>query len=444
MGRKEISMTSGKALPLLVRFAVPLIIGNVFQNLYTMTDAVIIGRGVGTMALASVGASDWILWMVTGALQGFTQGFSIETAAAYGEGNEERLRKAVGHAVLLSALLGIAFTVVSLAAMKPVLAMLNTPADIMPGTVTYLTVIYSAALVITFYNLNAALLRSFGDSRTPLAAMIAASVNNILLDLLFVYRFRWGIFGAALATVASQLLACVICGIRVDRTVRLFRKQEYDAGLLGHLMKLGAPLALQVIVIAAGGIFLQSAVNGYGSQFVAGYTAANKLFGILESAGISFGYGVMTYTAQNLGAGKKERIGEGIRAGILFSVAVSALIGTCMILFGRNILSLFIDPAGAGSGNVLAVGYRYLSVMAVCLPLLYFLHLYKSALQGVELTVLSMNSGFIELAVRIAGIIVLPRRFGPDGIFAAEVSAWGGAALYLAFCWYRKAADNIR
>ena len=431
-------MTTGKAFPLLVRFAVPLIIGNVFQNLYTMTDAVIIGRGVGTLALASVGAADWILWMVVGALQGFTQGFSIETAAAYGEGNAVRLKKAVGHALFLSLVLGTVFTVVSLVLMKPALLLLNTPADILPGTVTYLAVIYSACLIITFYNMNAALLRSFGDSRTPLLAMAAASLNNIVLDLLFVYRFRWGILGAASATVLSQLLACVICGIRVNRTVRLFEVRKYDLSLLKHLLKLGAPLAMQVIVIASGGIVLQSAVNGYGSVFVAGYTAANKLFGILESAGISFGYGVMTYTAQNLGAGKKERIGEGIRAGILFSVAVSVLIGTCMVLFGKNILSLFVDPEGEMYAGVLSVGYRYLFIMAVCLPLLYFLHLYKSALQGAELTVLSMNSGFIELGMRIFCIIVLPRFFDSTGIFLAEVSAWGGAALYLAFCWYTR------
>ncbi len=438
MSDRNTAMTSGDPFGLLIRFALPLIIGNAFQQLYTMTDAIIIGKGVGTLALASLGAGEWILWMVIGAVQGYTQGFSIESAAAFGEGDEAHIKKAVGHAVLLSGLLGIVFTVVSLAGMKPVLVLLHTPADILPGTLTYLGVLYGSCLVITFYNLNAALLRSFGDSKTPLAAMIAASVNNIVLDLVFIYLLKWGIFGAAFATALSQLLACVICFVRLNRIVRLFEWHKYDMAMLKKLMDLGTPLAFQVIIIALGGVVLQRAVNEYGTVFVAGYTAANKMFGILESAGISFGYGIQTYVAQNMGAGRKDRIPHGIRAGIRFSIIVSVSISIVMLVFGRNILSLFLDTNNASYHDVLHVAYQYLSIMAYALPLLYFLHLYKSALQGIEETVASMNSGIVELVVRVAAVIALPLLMGSVGVFVAEVSAWAGAAFYLAAAWYRR------
>ena len=444
MHEHSTSMTSGRPFGLLIRFALPLIIGSVFQQLYTITDAAIIGRGVGPQALAAVGAGDWILWMVVGAIQAMMQGFSIETATAYGQENEKRLVSAIWHSVVLAAVISAVMTAVSLLLMKPALNLLNTPADIMDGALTYLGILYTGCVIITAYQLAAALLRSFGDSRTPLYAMTAASLINIGLDLLFVYRFHMGIGGAAWATVIAQGAAALICIAKLRNQISLPLRMEFRMETAMRLVRLGLPLAFQVVIIAAGGLALQNAVNQYGSVFVAGYTAANKMFGILESAGIAFGYGAASYTAQNLGAGKTERIPEGVRAGLLFSVLVSGFISVCMLVFGRSIMSLFVERSAQNYDMIIDTAYQYLSVMSYALLMLYMLHLYKSMLQGLGLTVQSMISGIVELAARIILVFTLPGLIGSSGIFIAEVGAWIGAALYLMLTYYRLSPGIIK
>ena len=444
MHEHSTSMTSGRPFGLLIRFALPLIIGSVFQQLYTITDAAIIGRGVGPQALAAVGAGDWILWMVVGAIQAMMQGFSIETATAYGQENEKRLVSAIWHSVVLAAVICAVMTAVSLLLMKPALNLLNTPADIMDGALTYLGILYTGCVIITAYQLAAALLRSFGDSRTPLYAMTAASLINIGLDLLFVYRFHMGIGGAAWATVIAQGAAALICIAKLKNQISLPLRMEFRMETAVRLVRLGLPLAFQVVIIAAGGLALQNAVNQYGSVFVAGYTAANKMFGILESAGIAFGYGAASYTAENVGAGKTERIPEGVRAGLLFSVLVSGFISVCMLVFGRSIMSLFVERSAQNYDMIIDTAYQYLSVMSYALLMLYMLHLYKSMLQGLGLTVQSMISGIVELAARIILVFTLPGLIGSAGIFIAEIGAWIGAALYLMLTYYRLSPRIIK
>lgn len=434
---KARNMTAGKPFHLLLSFALPLILGSVFQQCYTVVDTIIVGQGVGVSALASLGAGDWLNWMVVGLIQALTQGFSIETAQAFGEGNHERLSEAVFHSLLLSALTAAAVTAVSLSLVRPALLLMDTPAHVLAGTLTYLRTMYAGTLVVTAYNLAAALLRAVGDSRTPLRAMIAASLTNIVMDLAFVYLFHWGIFGAAFATVLAQGLAAAICIYALREVLQVDLHQPIRREKCILLWKLGAPLAFQVLVIAGGGLVVQTVVNRYGLIFVAAYTAANKMFGILESAGIAFGYGISTYVGQNLGAGRIDRIPEGMKAGILFSLAVSAGIAACMILFGRNILSMFLSADNPDFDEVIAYAYRYLKIMSCALPLLYFLHLYKNALQGLGETMKPMISGFIELIMRVAAVMILPLLIGADGVFLAEVMAWLGAASYLSFHFRR-------
>ncbi|HAE15107.1 MAG TPA: MATE family efflux transporter, partial [Erysipelotrichaceae bacterium] len=372
------------------------------------------------------------------------QGFSIETATAYGQENEKRLVSAIWRSVVLAAVISAVMTAVSLLLMKPALNLLNTPADIMDGALTYLGILYTGCVIITAYQLAAALLRSFGDSRTPLYAMTAASLINIGLDLLFVYRFHMGIGGAAWATVIAQGAAALICIAKLRNQISLPLRMEFRMETAVRLVRLGLPLAFQVVIIAAGGLALQNAVNQYGSVFVAGYTAANKMFGILESAGIAFGYGAASYTAQNLGAGKTERIPEGVRAGLLFSVLVSGFISVCMLVFGRSIMSLFVERSAQNYDMIIDTAYQYLSVMSYALLMLYMLHLYKSMLQGLGLTVQSMISGIVELAARIILVFTLPGLIGSVGIFIAEVGAWIGAALYLMLTYYRLSPGIIK
>lgn len=438
-------MTQGKPFQLLLMFAIPLILGNVFQQCYTMVDTIIVGQGVGVEALASIGAGDWLNWMVVGLVQGLTQGFSIEVSQAFGEKNEERLSSAIFHSIALSIITATFLFIFTQFAVHPALTLLGTPLDIIGGTLTYLRTIYAGIFFVTAYNLTASLLRALGNSKTPLMAMIVASITNIVLDLVFVFVFHWGIFGAAFATILSQGLASLICIYVLSKTVKLNLKQKLQQNKVIRLMKLGVPMAFNVIVISLGGLIVQFIVNGYGMIFVAGYTAANKMFGILESAGMSFGYAISTYTGQNLGAKKIKRIDQGIHAGILFSIVVSSAIGICMLVFGKNILSMFIAKDAVDFEAVITVAFRCLSIMAYNLPFLYFLHLYRNALQGIGNTNSTLISGLVELGMRILAVIFLPGLIGSDGVFYAEVLAWIGAAIYLVICFYgeRKKLNNL-
>ena len=269
--------------------------------------------------------------------------------------------------------------------------------------------------------------------------MVIASIVNIGLDLLFVLVFRWGIQGAAAATVIAQLISCLVClwALRSLPIPRIEKSQWRPSALLvRRLLSLGAPLALQNTIIAVGGMVVQSVVNSFGVLFVAGYTATNKLYGLLEIAATSFGFSMATYTGQNLGAKRYDRIRSGIRTAALMAVATALVITACMLLFGRPLLSLFLSGEQNVQDQVLAVAYRYLAIMSVMLFVLYLLHVYRSALQGMGDTIVPMLSGFIEMLMRIGSAVFLPAYVGQDGVFLAEVIAWTGAAVLLIVMFY--------
>ena len=435
---KAMNMTEGKPIKLLFAFALPLMLGNVFQQGYVLVDSMIVGQGVGVTALASVGAGDWINWMIIGLIQGFTQGFSVDVAQAYGENNDQRLKKSIYHSYVLSALLIVSVTILSLALLKPLLLLMKTPDNVIGGTLVYLRTMFSGIILITLYNLFACLLRGFGDSKTPLIAMVISSIFNIIMDLVFIYIFHLGIFGAAFATVLSQGLSALICYLSFRKIIKVERKQKIEKEYIRHLFTLGGPISLQNIIISIGGMIVQSVVNGYGLVFIAGFTATNKLYGILEIAGISFGYGICTYVGQNLGAKKIQRIKEGIHVGILFSIVISLTISACMILFGKNIVGLFVESGSTNYRDVVNVAYHYLFIMSIFLPILYFLHLYRNALQGLGNTFIPMVSGFIEFGMRVFAALALPIMMGENGIFYAEILAWTGSMVLLTFSYYRE------
>lgn len=385
MAERMKDMTCGKSAGLLLSFALPLMLGSICQQLYTMVDTMVVGQVLGVQALAALGASDWLNWMVLGIIMGFTQGFSILISQRFGAGDEDGLRKVTAMSTLLSAVIAIAVTAGSLLTAEPLLRMLNTPENILPDSLSYLQIIFSGAAIVTAYNMMAAILRAVGDSRTPLYAMLVASVVNIGLDLLFVMVFHWGIPGAAAATVIAQGCSCIFC-LAVLRRMTLLKmeKQDWrlDWTLIRRLFQLGIPIAFQNTVIAVGGLVVQFVINGFGFIFVAGFTATNKLYGLLELAATSFGFSMATFAGQNLGAGKYERIRKGMRSAIKMAVATAIAISIVMILFGKYILLLFISGEPEEVKSVLEVAYTYLFVMCCLLFILYLLHLYRSALQG--------------------------------------------------------------
>ena len=436
---KTRNMTEGSPIRLLLAVAFPLMLGNVFQQLYTVVDAQVVGAAEGVEALAALGSSDWYLWLFTGMVQGFAQGFSIPMAQAFGANDIRALKRSVGNAATLTLIVGILSAAAGIVSIAPVQTLLDMPAEIRPISTRYLTVIFAGLPVFMAYNLLGGILRSLGDGKTPLMAMVVASLVNIGLDLLFVAVFRTGVTGAAVATVIAQLSSCLFCIAKLRR-LPIVHPARQDLRLThasaGRQMRLGVPVAAQNVIIAVGGMFVQSIVNNMGVAFIAGYTATNKLYGVLEIAALSYGYAVSTYAGQNLGAGRYERIRKGVHAAVLLGVLTSLCIGGLMLLFGRYIVASFLSGTPEQVSEALRIAVEYLNVMAALLPILYLLYIYRSTLQGMGNTLMPMISGFVELAMRVGAALVLPGLIGYAGLFWAEICAWVGADFVLLPSYY--------
>lgn len=439
---KNLNMTQGKPLKLLFSFALPLMCGNVFQQLYTVVDTAIVGRGVGLDALAALGTVDWLNWMLLGLAQGFSQGFSVKIAQKYGEGDLFELKRVIGQSSRLSVYIAVVFTLLSQLGLPLFLKMLRVPDELWGMAELYTRILMGGLAAVVFYNFCAAVLRAVGDSKTPLKAMVAASVTNIVLDYIAVFLLGMGIAGAAAATVFSQCLSGVICAYQMIRTPELHFGMEHlrsETDMQIALLRLGAPVAAKNVIVALGGIAIQTVVNGFGMAFIAGVTATNKLYGLLEIAALSYGYAVTTYVGQNYGASRFDRIKTGMKAAAVLSFVTGTLIAAVMLMFGRPITMLFISSDSellmAEAGNT---AYLYLCAMSVCLPVLHLLYAYQAALQGMGNMIIPMISAIMELCVRV-GLAVLVAVTGYEyGIFGAEVGAWLCGALFLGVNYYRK------
>lgn len=435
------NMTDGKPIKLIFSFALPLMIGNVFQQLYTVVDTMVVGQVLGVNALAALGASDWLNWMMLGIIQGFAQGFSILMAQEFGAGNTHRLKKVVGNAIILSIVSAVILLLIGELAVLPVLRLLQTPPAIIDQSLLYLRIMFAGIPVVMAYNLLASILRALGNGKTPLHAMIVAALINIALDLVFVMLFGWGIAGAAAATLIAQFSSSVYCYVHIRRIEILTLCREdyvFEKGLDQKLIFLGLPMAFQNAIISVGGMIVQSVVNGFGVIFIAGFTATNKLYGILEVAATSYGYAMITYVGQNLGAGYWDRIKKGMRAALGIALATSAVIAACMLIFGHQILGCFISGSPEEAEMTMKIAYHYLAVMSIFLPILYILHVVRSALQGMGDTVLPMVSGVAEFVMRTGTAIFLPLLIGEEGIFYAEILAWAGADVILVISYLKK------
>lgn len=439
MAARVQNMTEGKPLRLILAFSLPLMIGNVFQQLYTVVDTMVVGQALGVGALAALGAADWLNWMILGTIQGFTQGFSIKMSHEFGAGDYRRLRKTVANSILLAILTSLVLLVASEFLARPVLELLQTPDTIIDDSLKYLRIMFAGIPVVMAYNILASILRALGDGRTPLYAMIVAAVINVVLDLLFVLGFHWGIQGAAAATVIAQLCSGIFCLLAISRVeVLAFTREDFkmEGTLCLYLMKLGLPMAFQNAIIAVGGMIVQFVVNGFGVLFIAGFTATNKLYGILEVAATSYGYAMVTYVGQNLGAKKIDRISKGMRSALIVTMVTSAVIAAAMLLFGKAVLGCFISGSPEDVAVTMNIAYHYLAIMSVFLPILYVLHVTRSALQGMGDTLLPMASGIAEFVMRTGTAILLPVFLGEEGIFYAEILAWIGADVILVTSYY--------
>ena len=434
-------LTEGSVTKLILLFALPIIAGNLFQQMYNLVDTLVIGRIEGVTALAAVSSAGWLDWAVLSIAMGLAQGFAIMIAQRFGAQDHPGLKLSAGQSIMLSAAVVVLLEIISQVLLVPILHLLNTPEDTFQLTTIYLRIIFGGIPMVMGFNLFSGFLRSVGDSRTPLIAMICAAVTNILLDILFVAKFHWGVAGVAVATIMGQSLAFAIClstSLKLPMMHLAWQDVKPDREEIGRLLVLGLPIAFQNLIIAIGGLVLQGVVNAEGFIFMAGYSAASKLQGLVEVAGNSLGSAVGTFAGQNLGAGKLDRVRKGLRRSAQIGVALAVLVASIVLLWGKPLLGLFVQDEPDIVEQVLRFGYNFLAVMGCGLFSLYLLFVYRSTLQGLGDTMIPMVSGVVELAMRVLSAMILPGLMGEWGIYLAEVFAWIGAAILLICGYYHR------
>ena len=434
-------MTSGSPVKLILAFALPILAGNMLQQLYSLVDSLIIGRLLGVTALTAVSASGWLDWAVLSVPMGLAQGYSIQAAQCYGGKRFEDLKRSVAQSYLISAAATILLEAASQLLLHPVLVWMNSPDETIRMTENYLRIIYSGLPVVMCLNVFSGFLHALGNSRTPLIALACSTTVNIVLDWWFVGPLGMGTNGGAFATVIAQIVSATICLAAVLRIPELQPvRQDYrpDKRTIRKLVKLGFPIAFQNLIISLGGLVLQGVVNAFGFIFMAGYNAAARFQGLIEIAGASLGNAAGTFTGQNYGAGKMDRVRSGLRRSAEIGFALALFVGMIMVLFGKPLLSLFIREEEGVSEQVMVFGYDFLRIMAAGLPMLYLLFIYRTTLQGLGDTVVPMISGFVELVLRIGSALLLPMAIGYWGVYLAEIAAWIGAGVFLIIGCYRR------
>ncbi len=427
-------MTEGKPFGLIFSFAIPFMLSSMLQQLYSVVDSAVVGHLIGVNAFAAVGATGFLTWMIISIILGLTQGFGIFFAQRFGAGDLPGLRKGIASAIKITLLAGVLMTIVSIVVARPVMQLLHTPEEILSDALVFIYWMFGGILITFFYNLSGSVLRALGNSKTPLLGMVISSVLNIALDVIFIAVFGMGIGGAALATVLSWAFAFLYCVVKL-RTIPEVQlsKGDFASNPTGRkeLLRLGMPLAFRNGVIAVGGLVIQYAINGYGTLFVAGTTAAKKYFGMMEIVAYGLDGALATFASQNFGKGNYKRVKEGMRMVRRISIISSLVIAGIFLLFGRFFIGILVTGNPEEIAQIKEIGYRNMVGMAFCLLPLYMLYIHRSGLQAMGKTFVPMISGFIELGLRMVSVLLLPVFIGRWGVYLADGIGWIGAALLL-------------
>ena len=430
-------MTSGSPVKMILSFTFPIFIGNVFQQFYNMADAVIVGKFVGTQALAAVGSTGTIMFLIYGFVVGMTAGFTVLTAQKFGAGDMKAMRQTVAGASILSLIVGLILTAAFMILMKPWLMAMNTPADIFADAYAYIMIVSAGILAQMLYNLLASVLRALGNSKVPLYFLILSALLNIVLDLVLIIVFHMGAAGAAVATVVSQGVSGLLCLIYIVKCVPVLRMSRDDWRPSGYLLKtqmrIGIPMALQYSITAIGTMMVQSSLNILGSTLVAAYTAAGKIEQVVSQAYVALGTTLATYSAQNIGAGDVPRIRQGFRAttwiGVIYSFAAAALVMTVgkymTYLFVSEDVELIMDSVDL-----------YLKCAGSLFIPLAIVNIYRNGIQGLGYGLLPMMAGVAELVGRGVMSVIAAQQKSYLGVCLASPAAWVLAALLLIAMYY--------
>ncbi|MDO4285539.1 MAG: MATE family efflux transporter [Eubacteriales bacterium] len=426
------NMTEGNPMRLMLQFALPLLGGNLLQQTYNIADAAIVGRTLGADALASVGASSSVQFLVLGFCIGICCGFGIPVSRYFGAQQPEKMRRYLFNAAVLTAGIGVVVTIATALLCPEILRLLSTPDDIFADAYRYLFVIFMGIPATLLYNFLASMLRSVGDSRTPFLFLAFSTVLNIALDLFCIVTLDWGVSGAAIATVASQAASGVLCLLFIRKRVSLLHLTGEACRLERHVCKklllMGVPMGLQYSITAIGSMVMQAANNGLGSVYVSGFTAGMKLKQFFLCPFDALSTAVSVFCSQNLGANQAKRMWEGLKKGLLIGVAYGVLAGAILILGGRTLSLLFVD---AEASAVLDASAQYVGCMGYFFWLLGILNVCRMATQGIGFAGRTVFSGVAEMAARSAVSLLLVGRYGYTVICWTDQAAWLAACLYL-------------
>jgi len=416
---------------LILRFGIPILFGYLFQQLYNVVDTAIVGKTLGENALAAVGSTGSISFLVVGFCCGICGGFSIPVAQQFGAGNHQELRRYVTGGVWLSTLFGLALTALTILFCDTILRIMNTPSDFYHRAFLYIITIFVGLPAYFLYNFCASILRALGDSRTPVIWLIVSSVVNVVLDILFILVFQMDVFGAALATVLSQALAGVGCLIRMCRGFPVLRMESGDWAWnrrrMTSLCVMGLPMGLQYSITAIGSVMLQSAVNGLGTSYVAAVTAGSKVSMFLCCPFDAMGSTMATYGGQNVGAAKLDRLRQGLRSCSLLGAGYSIVALVITIFFWQPLSSLFLD---SDSAALLPLCQEYLFISGAFYFPLALVNIIRFLIQGMGFSPLATVAGGFELAAR-GGVAFLVPSFGFTAACIASPVAWILADLFL-------------
>lgn len=441
-------MMIGNPMKIILLFSIPVLLGNLFQQFYNMVDTVIVGQYLGEDALAAVGSTGCIMFLVLGFANGIAQGFGVMVSHAFGAKDFKRLQHYVALSLMLTAIVSAVLSVITVIGSRQLLLWLNTPENIVGLADSYIRVIFGGILCTMAYNVASGILRGIGDSKTPLYFLIFSSALNIVLDIFLIVVVKMGTTGAAYATVISQGVAAVLCFIVMFRKHDILRTSREDyywdnQGIL-RMLSIGIPMALNYSITAIGTMILQSAVNVFGSSTVAAFTAASKVSSIATQTFPTLGIAMATYCGQNLGAGKYKRIYQGMRQAFYLcfvAAAIAALICCCA---GPFMLKWFISNP---STETMSAAMQYLYAISGFMIPLGWIFIYRNGLQGLDHGFIPMLSGVVELVSRFAVIAVAAKPCGYLGVCFADPAAWlvTGIMLLIAYLvWKRQTVASVR
>lgn len=440
-------MTTGNPFKIIILFSIPVLLGNLFQQFYNMVDTIIVGRYLGEEALAAVGSTGCLMFLVLGFANGIAQGFGVMISHAFGAKDYRLLKHYVALSLILTLIVSVLLTIPTVAASKQLLVWMHTPENILGLADQYIKVIFAGIILTMFYNVVSGILRGIGDSKTPLYFLIFSSVLNIVLDIFLIVKLHLSTAGAAYATIIAQGIAAVLCFLYMIRRFEILRTTRDDYYLdrqgVFNMLSIGIPMALNYSITAIGTMIMQSAVNVFGSSVVAAFTAASKVSNIATQPMPTLGTAMATYCGQNLGAGRYDRIFDGMKKAFFICLGAAAFAAFFCMAGGKFVVSWFISSP---SDEIFLYAMQYLTVISWFFLPLSVIFLYRNALQGLNQGIVPMVSGFVEMVCRVLVIVAVPGSAGFFGVCFADPAAWVGAGVPLLITyllWQKKMKKQL-